>query len=109
MAQRVEIQLVDDIDGSEADGTILFGIDGRRYEIDLSAANRQKLAEAVRPYIEKARKVAGSRPRSPSPPAARHDQGAVREWARAQGMEISSRGRLPASVAEAYQLAHRRG
>ncbi|HEU5420359.1 MAG TPA: Lsr2 family protein [Streptosporangiaceae bacterium] len=107
MAQRFEIQLIDDLDGSEADGTVRFGVDSRQYEIDLSAANRQQMAEALRPYIENARKVPGRRRRSTLAPA-RHDQGAVREWARAHGIEVSARGRLPLSAAEAYDAAHSR-
>jgi hypothetical protein len=106
MAQKLEIQLIDDLDGSEAAGTVRFGVNGRLYEIDLSAANRQKMAEALRPFIDNARKIPGTRRRSPLRPVTRHDQAAVREWARAHGMEISARGRLPLNAAEAYDLAH---
>ena len=35
------VSLVDDLDGSDADQTVTFGIDGRSYEIDLSAANAE--------------------------------------------------------------------
>ena len=60
MAQKVQVSFVDDLDGSEAEGTIRFGIDGREYEIDLSKKNADKLSRAVQPFIDKARK-AGAR------------------------------------------------
>jgi hypothetical protein len=102
----VQVSFVDDLDGSEAEGTVLFGIDGREYEIDLSKKNADKLARAVQPYIDKARKVGGARRRAASAAAPRHDQSVVREWARANGMAVSDRGRIPASVTEAYAAAH---
>jgi hypothetical protein len=105
VAQKVQVSFVDDLDGSEAEGTVLFGIDGREYEIDLSKKNADKLARAVQPFIDNARKV-GSARRRPVAAAARHDQSAVREWARASGMAVSDRGRIPASVMEAYAAGH---
>ena len=59
MAQRTQILYVDDIDGSKADGTIRFGLDGTYYEIDLSKKHADQLAKAIRPYIDAARKVPG--------------------------------------------------
>jgi hypothetical protein len=106
MAQRVEIQFIDDIDGTKADGTVRFGIDGTQYEIDLSAANADKLASALSPYIEAGRRVNGSRRHDLSPPPGRHDQSAVREWARSQGLRVSGRGRIPAEILTRYRAAH---
>ena len=42
MAKQTITQLIDDIDGSEAEETITFGIDGASYEIDLNAKNAAK-------------------------------------------------------------------
>jgi len=106
MAQKVQVSFVDDLDGSEAEGTIRFGIDGREYEIDLSKKNADKLSRAVQPFIDKARKAGGARRRAGSATAPRHDVSAVREWARASGLAVSDRGRIPASVMEAYAAAH---
>lgn len=65
MAQRIQIQLVDDINGQEADETVRFGIDGTMYEIDLSAENAARLREKFGLYLEKGRKARGrSRPSS---------------------------------------------
>ncbi len=106
MAQKVQVSFVDDLDGSEAEGTVRFGIDGREYEIDLSKKNADKLARAVQPFVDNARKVGGARRRAGSAAGPRHDQSVVREWARSTGMAVSDRGRIPASVAEAYAAAH---
>ena len=103
--------LVDDIDGSEAAEQVEFAVDGKSYEIDLSAANSAKLREALAPFISAARRAGGRRsaaaPAAPSRPAAdrQHNQ-AVREWAVAQGMKISERGRIPSNVLEAYRNSH---
>ena len=68
MAKTVIVKLTDDIDGGDADETIQFALDGRSYEVDLSAANASKLRDALKPYMEKGRATgAGSRPRSPRP------------------------------------------
>jgi hypothetical protein len=107
MAQKVTIVLVDDIDGSEATQTVTFGVDGNTYEIDLNDANAEALRSSVAGYVGHARKVTGGRR-----PAARKASGggtgtkAVREWARANGHEVSDRGRVPAELVAAYEAAN---
>lgn len=110
MAQKVNIILVDDLDGSPADETVTFGIDGATYEIDLSDANAAQLREALAGYVGHARKLtaarrggAGARKSSSGSGV---DTKAVREWAKANGHEVSERGRVPASVIAAYEAAH---
>jgi hypothetical protein len=66
MAKTLIVKLSDDIDGADADETVRFALDGRAYEIDLSAANAAKLRDALKPYIEKGRASRG-RGRSPFP------------------------------------------
>jgi hypothetical protein len=109
VAQRTQVIFTDDIDGSEAEGTVTFALNGVQYEIDLSKMNSDKLAKAFAPYVEAGRKVS-TRTSAPSPRAAstpkRHDQSAVRDWARGQGMQVSSRGRIPADIAAKYEAAH---
>jgi hypothetical protein len=104
----MQVIFEDDIDGSEAEGTVTFAFDGVDYELDLSARNRDQLLKAFGPYVEAGRKIsARSSSRRPAMPAAkRHDQSAVREWARAQGMKVSDRGRIPADVLAQYEAAH---
>lgn len=108
MAQRVNIVLVDDIDGGDADETVTFGLDGTAYEIDLSDTNAAKLRDALAPYVGHARRVSGRRSTggrrtaNGSVPSARE----VREWARENGWELSDRGRVSAEVRQAYEAAH---
>lgn len=112
MAQKVNITLVDDIDGSDATETVTFGLDGTTYEIDLNDANAAALRDALSGYVGHARKVtAGRRPRrssasSSSSSAAGGDTKAVREWAKANGYDVSERGRVSAEVQQAYAAAH---
>lgn len=112
MAQKVTVSLVDDLDGSEAEETVEFGLDGAFYEIDLSGNNAERLRDALAEYVEHARRsggrkraagrlaVVGRAPRTAS--ADREQNQAMREWARKQGYTISDRGRIPKEVAEAY-------
>jgi hypothetical protein len=112
MAQRVNVVLVDDIDGSEAAETVTFGLDGVTYEIDLSEKNADKLREALAVYTGHARR-AGGRKRGAggrSSGAARAANGAsaadIRAWARENGWDVPDRGRVSAEVREAYAAAH---
>jgi hypothetical protein len=112
MAQKVTVSLVDDLDGSEAEETVEFGLDGAFYEIDLSEDNAERLRDALADYVEHARRSGGRKRsgarlavagRPPRPASADREQNqAMREWARKQGMNISDRGRIPKEVAAAY-------
>jgi hypothetical protein len=106
MAQRIQTLLVDDLDGSEAAGTVRFGLDGTEYEIDLSTAHSAELHNALEQYIRHARRTGTARrtPRSRRGNTAA-DTAKVREWAKEQGIEIKDRGRVPATVVEKYQAA----
>ena len=112
MAQKVNIVLIDDLDGSSADETVTFGLDGTTYEIDLNDANAAALREALSGYVGHARKVTGGRrnsggaARKASSSTSGVDTKAVRDWARSNGVEVSERGRVPASVVQAYEAAH---
>lgn len=111
MAKKVTVTLVDDYDGeSKADETVFFSIDGSDYEIDLSIKNAGKLRESLEEWTDKARKVGRSKQRKVAiaggrarPAVDREESTAIREWARAQGHQVSSRGRIPAEIVEAYQ------
>ncbi|GAA1940958.1 histone-like nucleoid-structuring protein Lsr2 [Nocardioides hwasunensis] len=110
MAQKVNIILVDDLDGTEATETVTFGLDGTSYEIDLNDANAAALREAVSGYVGHARKVTGggrrTRRASNGSAGTASNSKDVREWAKAQGMEVSERGRISADVQQAYDAAH---
>ena len=109
MAQKITVALEDDLDGGPADQTVRFGLDGADYEIDLSISNATAFRERLAPYTARARK-AGRGPRSrPARSAPRRERsGDIRAWARKQGITVSDRGRIPASVIEQYQAATRR-
>lgn len=106
MAQRTQVLYVDDIDGSDAAGTVRFGLGGTDYEIDLSQKHADELAAAISPFIAVARKVPSVRRPVRGTRAARHDQSDVRAWARSEGLKISDRGRIPADVLTKYESAH---
>ena len=113
MAQQVTVQLVDDLDGSQSDAitTVTFGLDGVTYEIDLNEANAGSLRAALAQYVSHARRTGGRMKRGTaatgrsSSTAGNEETQAAREWARENGYEVSSRGRLSASIMEAYKAA----
>lgn len=109
MAQKVTIELEDDLTGGPADETLRFEFDGSEYEIDLSEKNARTFRSQLAPFAEHARKVAqGPARRAVRTAAGRQRSGAVRAWARDHGIEISARGRIPARVMEQYQAARGR-
>ena len=108
MAQRVHIVLEDDLDGSQAEETVTFGLDGASYEIDLSAKNAGKLRDALAVYVASARRVSG-RARSHGwsrPLGGGRRLRTIREWARANGYDVSDRGRVSAEIKAAYEAAN---
>jgi Lsr2 len=109
MAQKIQTFFVDDLDGSEAEGTVLFGLDGTHYEIDLSTSHAKELRTALAPYTDAGRKAASTSRRpgqnGRKAPANGVSNAEVRAWARARGLEVSERGRIAASVITQYQAA----
>ena len=118
MAQQTTVRFIDDLDGSDAVGTVTFSLENRAYEIDLSDENTDKLHDALAPFIEHGRQVSGrgagrgrrraqTQPSEEKKPARsnRAETAAIREWARANGHKVNDRGRISKSVVEAYQAA----
>ena len=111
MAKQTTITLVDDLDGGTAAEQIEFSVDGKSYEIDLSTANVERLRTALAPFVSAARRIGAKRgaAASPAPGRATSDREqnqAIREWALAQGMKVSERGRIPSNVLTAYHSTH---
>ena len=114
MAKKTEtiVTLTDDLDGSKADRTITFTVDGSSYEIELSKKNATAFDKAVKPYVDAARKTRGAsagRPRNVTGgrrARSRSDLSQIREWATANGHAVSERGRIATAVQEAYDNAH---
>ncbi|MCU0266492.1 MAG: Lsr2 family protein [Actinomycetia bacterium] len=108
MAQKVQVVLVDDIDGGAAQETVAFALDGVSYEIDLSAPNAATLREAFAPYVGAARKAGArtSRRAGARRAAAGSRSAEIRAWAKEQGLKVSERGRISADVVAKYDAAH---
>jgi hypothetical protein len=106
MAQKVNIVLVDDIDQSEADETVSFGLDGKNYVIDLNAKHAKALREALAPYVGHGRPDGARRSGARKARAAGSSAGDIRDWAKANGFEVSERGRISSEVREASAAAH---
>ncbi|WNV92130.1 Lsr2 family protein [Umezawaea sp. Da 62-37] len=115
MAQKVLVQLIDDVDGTASDdiATVRFGLDGIAYEIDLTSKNGDRLRDALADFVSNARKVGGRAKRNGEVVGARPVAGrskeqtlAIREWAKSHGHALADRGRIPASAIEAFEAAH---
>lgn len=107
MARTVVTHITDDIDGSKDAEEVRFSLNGAEYTIDLGKKNRAALEKALQPYVEAGTKVtsrrANSSRRSGSPTTiSRRDLSDVREWAKSQGIKVSDRGRIPATVLNQY-------
>lgn len=109
MAQKVQVVLVDDVDGGSADETVTFGLDGVSYEIDLTTKNAARLRDAFAPWVGSARKVSGPRGRRTTGRARAGragDSAAIRAWAKGEGIAVSERGRISADLLAKYEAAH---
>jgi Lsr2 len=109
MAQKVQTLFIDDLDGSEADGTVRFALDGTDYEIDLNTKHAQELRDALAPFLSASRRV-GSAARRPArsgrtAPASGLNTTEVREWAKTQGIDVKDRGRVPAELVVKFKAA----
>jgi hypothetical protein len=109
MAQKVQTLFIDDLDGSEADGTVRFALDGTDYEIDLNTKNAQELRDALAPFLSASRRV-GSAARRPARSgrtalASGLNTTEVREWAKTQGIDVKDRGRVPAELVVKFKAA----
>jgi hypothetical protein len=114
VATQTKVELIDDLTGDKADETVLFGIDGREFEIDLTRDHAGELRDNLARYLAKARKV--GKLTAVSTPSKRTASGqrqsreqttAIRAWAQANGHNVSDRGRIPLQVAKAFEDAHR--
>ncbi len=111
MAQKVQIILVDDLDGGPADELVHFALDGAAYEIDLSSANAAQLRNALAPYLSHARRASALN--RPKPAGARKQRSkadprihAIRVWAQQQGIPLGDRGRVPLNLRMRYEMEH---
>lgn len=113
MARRIVHQLVDDIDGTLLEAgegeTVHFSLNGVAYEIDLTNSHAAELRDALAPYIDAGRRATASGARGSAPrrrAAPNSETGAIRAWAKEQGLKVSERGRIPADIVDAYNAAN---
>ncbi len=108
MTRKVQVLLEDDIDGTPGAETVQFALDGRAYEIDLSEENAARLREALAPWMASGRRVTARDAGEPRRRAARRseDTADIRAWAQANGIPVSSRGRISADLRARYEAAH---
>ncbi|WP_104164933.1 Lsr2 family protein [Arthrobacter sp. SX1312] len=112
MAQRVQVELVDDLNGEIAQETVRFGVDGTEYEIDLTTDNAERFRSTLTEYVDKARKATGRKGQKASTSRAstnrskREDTQQIRQWAQDNGYNPSTRGRITQSILDAYNEAH---
>ncbi|MEU7525973.1 Lsr2 family protein [Saccharothrix sp. NPDC042600] len=117
MAQKVLVQLIDDLDGNPTDDgeTVSFGLDGVTYEIDLRPENAKMLRDNLADFVAGARRSGGRAKRRAAtttrrvvPEARTKEQTkAIRDWARSNGYELADRGRIPVNIIEEFEAAHR--
>ena len=114
MAQKVVVELVDDLDGTASDdiSTVTFALDGVSYEIDLNEDNANTLRDAFSDFIAAGRRTGGRAKRGAGtarsaarPQADREQTKAIRAWARENGFDMAERGRIPVTVIQAYEEA----
>jgi hypothetical protein len=109
VAQKIQTLFIDDLDGSDAEGTVRFGLDGTEYEIDLNAEHAQALRDALARYVHAARRAGNGARRSDRRGRRARADGVdsteVREWAKAQGIEVKDRGRVPAELVVKFKAA----
>lgn len=106
MAQKINVELVDDIDGGVADETIVFGLDGKQYQIDLSADNGKALRETLAEWIGAARKAGTTAAKRNVRKPANTETTLIRTWAAENGLKVAERGRIPQQILDQYRAAN---
>ncbi|MGB3770833.1 MAG: Lsr2 family protein [Rhodococcus sp. (in: high G+C Gram-positive bacteria)] len=113
MARRTTVQMIDDVDGSlikDGQGeSVEFSVGGVSYSIDLNTKHANELFDQFAYWIEHAEKVGGRKSRrtsSSSVGKGRQNLQEVRAWAKDNGFEVSTRGRISQEIQDAYDAAH---
>jgi hypothetical protein len=109
LAKKQTVQFIDDLDGKVLDEfeTIRWAVDGREYEFDTSPKHAQQFRNSIEKYLTVSRRVGPKNTRTVAAVKSKSSRTqAIREWALREGYEVSSRGRIPLAVAEAFEAAH---
>jgi hypothetical protein len=105
VAQRVQIQLVDDLSGEQADETVRFALDGSGYEIDLTAEHASELRGQLERFVTNARRTRPATGGAKAAADTRERTQRIRAWALENGYTPSSRGRVSKEIEQAYNAA----
>jgi Lsr2 len=109
MATKITVALEDDLGGGPANETVQFGLGSAQYEIDLNKKNARAFRKKLTPFVEHARKAGPGQRRPPArTPSSRQHSADIRAWAKATGLPVSDRGRIPASVVDQYEATTKR-
>jgi hypothetical protein len=105
MARKVHVQLIDDLSGEDAAGTVRFSVDGADYEIDLTADHASELRGVLEKYAAHGRRLRGTPGRRGvrTAPTDREETRKIRDWAQAHGYNPSARGRISLDIKQAYE------
>src|SRR6476659_3545620 len=110
IAPHTTHRTVDDLDGGQVDEWVVYNVDTQSYHTFLYEKNAARLRDILAPFIAAARRAGGStttRTRRSTiaarPTGAGGETAAIREWAGANGLSVSARGRIAAPVREAYE------
>ncbi|MGW2986446.1 histone-like nucleoid-structuring protein Lsr2 [Streptomyces goshikiensis] len=96
-----------DLSGKPDAATATFGFGDTWYEVDLTAEERKKLEEALKPYLKVSRKAGkAATKKRVVPETTPEERDKIREWAKKEGYEFADRGRIPKTVMKAYDEAH---
>ena len=103
----------DDLDGSSNAQEVTFSYQGQSYSIDLGKKNQAAFEKVLKPYVDAAQKTSGRSGSSAQKGGRRKatagsklDLAAIRTWAKANGHEVSTRGRVSNAIIEAYNNAN---
>lgn len=100
MARETIINLIDDIDGSKADVTIKYSFDGANYEVDLTDDHAEDFREYMQEWLDRSRRIGLA---ANSQRGANSETAKIRDWARSQGIDVPTRGRLSEEIMKAYE------
>lgn len=95
----------DDLDDSSGATTRRFSVEDVHYRIDLTDKNWEQLLSVLQPYIAVAQPDKRRRIATPEEVSKRAD---IREWAKKRGYQVGERGRIPYTIVDEYNSAHRK-
>jgi Lsr2 len=125
MKKTIEVRVCDLHKGNtEAASTVRMSWNGKSYQLDLCDQHRSELDSAVSSWVTavrpakksapqrtkkatRAKRSTGPKRRAPRKSGGNASIAQMREWAQANGLDVKTRGRIPAEIRAAYRAAKR--